>query len=278
MARVPFGVARLDAMIGGGAPAGSTVLLGSEVGAGGREFLYTAAAMNGLAHADDELFDLYYGDLNGEARLPSSVQYVSFTDSRDAIVEEMQYTMDEELVSKGMEEIAFEDFSEEYFQPSHVPSEWYASETPDIHSLGDRHDRQEVVEAVGEYLSREGEDSLVVLDSVTDLISAAAADMDWTDITLLIKGLTKASQQWGGTVLMLVTLETLSDTQLGRLMEATDGALLFQWESGGSERARTMVVKQFRGVLSRLEEEEIVRFETEIHDGGFDISNVRKIR
>ena len=46
----------------------------------------------------------------------------------------------------------------------------------------------------------------------------------------------------------------------------------------GSERSRTLVVEQFRGVLSRLEDENIVRFETEIHDGGFDISNVRKIR
>jgi hypothetical protein len=39
-----------------------------------------------------------------------------------------------------------------------------------------------------------------------------------------------------------------------------------------------MFVREFRGVLSRLEAENIVRFETEIHDGGFDISDVRKIR
>jgi hypothetical protein len=39
-----------------------------------------------------------------------------------------------------------------------------------------------------------------------------------------------------------------------------------------------MVVRQFRGVLSRLEAESIVRFETEISDTGFDISDVRKIR
>ncbi|MFB6255936.1 MAG: HTR-like protein, partial [Haloplanus sp.] len=54
--------------------------------------------------------------------------------------------------------------------------------------------------------------------------------------------------------------------------------LVFEWESGGSERARTLVVKQFRGVLSRLEAENIIRFETEVHEGGFDVSGVRKIR
>jgi len=278
MARVPFGVSRLDSMIGGGAPTGSTVLLGSEVGAGGREFLYTTAAMNGLAHADEEQFELYYGDLEGSARLPDSVQYLSFTDGRNAIVEEMEYTMDEGLVEAATEAIEFEDLSEEYFQLSQVPSDWYAGKTPDINALGDRHDRRDVLDAIGEYLSREGEGSLVVIDSVTDLISVASGEMDWTDITLLIKGLTKAAKKWGGMVVLLVTLDTLEATELGRLMEATDGTLLFEWETGGSERARTMVVKQFRGVLSRLEEEEIIRFETEIHDGGFDISDVRKIR
>ncbi|WP_248515992.1 RAD55 family ATPase [Salinarchaeum laminariae] len=278
MVRVPFGVSRLDAMIGGGAPAGSTVLLGSEVGAGGREFLYTTAAMNALAHADEEQFELYYGDLETGAELPTSVQYLSFTDDRNALIEEMEYTMDEGLVDAAADAITFEDFSEEYFQLSQVPSDWYAGKTPDINSLGDRHDRRDVLEAVGEYLSRKGEGSLVVIDSVTDLISVASGEMDWTDITLLIKGLTKAAKQWGGMVVLLVTLETLQATELGRLMEATDGTFLFEWETGGSERARTMVVKQFRGVLSRLEEEEIIRFETEIHDGGFDISDVRKIR
>jgi hypothetical protein len=61
-------------------------------------------------------------------------------------------------------------------------------------------------------------------------------------------------------------------------MDAASGTLVFEWESGGSKRARTMVVKEFRGVLSRLEDENVVRFETEIHESGFDISDVRKIR
>jgi len=278
MSRVPFGVSRLDRMIGGGAPAGSTVLLGSEVGAGGREFLYTTAAINGLAHADEELFDLYYGDVGEGARVPEGIRYLSFTQERPAIVEEMGYVMDDDLVSAAVEAIEFEDLSEEYFQLSQVPSEWYAGQTADINSLGDRHDRRDVLDAIGDYLSEAGEDSLVVIDSVTDLISVASAEMDWRDITLLMKGLSKAARQWGGLVVMLVTLETLQATELGRLMEATDGTFLFEWETGGSERARTMVVKQFRGVLSRLEEEEIIQFETEIHGGGFDVSDVRKIR
>ena len=61
MDRIPFGIRRLDTTIGGGAPPGSVVLLSGQAGAGAREFMYTAAVMNGLADSDRELFNLYYG-------------------------------------------------------------------------------------------------------------------------------------------------------------------------------------------------------------------------
>jgi KaiC/GvpD/RAD55 family RecA-like ATPase len=278
MERLPFGISRLDSMIGGGAPPGSVVLLAGEVGAGAREFVYTTVAMNGLAQANPELFDLYYGGLHGDASVPSDIHYVSFTEARDAIVEEMLFSMDEDIVESGTEAVSFADFSTEYFELSQVPREWYTGRTRSISELGDRENRRGTLEAVGEYMNQHASGSLVVIDSVTDLVSAAAGELSWSEITLLMKGLKKASYEWGGLVLLLVNKEALTDRQLGRLMDSSDGSLLFEWESGGSERARTLVVKQFRGVLSRLEEENIVQFETDISDAGFDISDVRKIR
>ncbi|NHN41308.1 HTR-like protein [Halorubellus sp. JP-L1] len=278
MDRLPFGISRLDSMIDGGAPPGSVVLLAGEVGAGAREFVYTAVAMNGLAHADAELFDLYYGGLHGDAVVPDDIHYISFTEERDAIVSEMQYAMDDDIVDAGADAVSFADFSTEYFDLSQVPREWYTGKTRKITELGDRNERRGTLDAVGEYMNDHASGSLVVVDSVTDLLSAASGDMTWNEITLLMKGLKKASYEWGGLVLLLVNTEALSSQQLGGLMESTDGSLLFEWESGGSERARTLVVKQFRGVLSRLEEENIIQFETDINDSGFDISDVRKIR
>lgn len=278
MARVPFGISRLDRMIGGGAPEGSVVLLAGEVGAGAREFVHTSAVMNGLASADESLFELYYGDRHPSTRFPSEIHVLSFTAGESPLVEEMTYTLDPQLVETGVDPIRFRDLSAEYFQLSPVPTEWYSEQTRSINTLGDQHDTEDVLTALGDYLNDHADDSLVVVDSVTDLISAAGKGMRWTDITLLLKGLKKASHRWGGMILLLVTLDTLTDVELGRLMDATDGTLLFEWESGGSERDRTMVVKQFRGVLSRLEDEDIVQFETDITDAGFDISDVRKIR
>ncbi len=278
MTSLPFGVARLDSILDGGAPPGSVVLLAGESGAGAREFLYTSAAMNALARADEELFDLYYGDLPAGATLPDEVHYLSFTAGTGPITREMGYTMVDEIVDTAIDEIAFRDLSAEYFQLSPIPRDWYEDETTSITDLGDRGEYEDVLTAFGDYLSANAEGSLVCIDSVTDLVSMISGDTEWSDIAAVMKGLKKAAYEWGGLILVLVNTDSITDREFGALTDAAGGTFQFTWESGGSKRARTMFVREFRGVLSRLEAENIVRFETEIHDGGFDISDVRKIR
>jgi len=278
MSSLPFGIARFDSILDGGAPPGSVVLLAGESGAGAREFCYTSAAMNALARADAERFDLYYGDLDPDAELPDSVHYISFTADVDSLTREMGYTMTDEIVDAAAEAIDFRDLSSEYFQLSPVPHEWYETATSSISELGDRGEYADVLTAFGDYLSEHGPGSLVCIDSVTDLVSTASDDTDWSEIVMVMKGLKKVAYEWGALVLVLVNTDSITDREFGTLMDAAGGTLQFTWESGGSQRARTMFVREFRGVLSRLEEENIVRFETEIHDGGFDISDVRKIR
>jgi KaiC/GvpD/RAD55 family RecA-like ATPase len=278
MDRIPFGVERLDSIIGGGAPPGNVVLLVNEPGSGGREFLHTTAVMNALAHADPELFDLHYGDLADGTSTPPEIHYLSFTSDADYVAREMAYTMDTELVDPAVERIEFRDLSTEYFQPSPIPREWYVGETRTVTELGRGETVDDVLTTLGDYLSAHAPGNLVLVDSLTDLVASISEDMTWSDIAMLMKGLSRAANGWDGLILLLVNQETLEPTELGHLVEAAAGTLQFQWESGGSKRARTMVVREFRGVLSRLEAEDIVRFETDIGEAGFDVSDVRKIR
>ncbi|MEZ3117071.1 RAD55 family ATPase [Halobaculum sp. MBLA0147] len=278
MARLPFGVARLDSVLGGGAPPGNSVLIAGESGAGGREFAYTSAAMNALAVSDPELFDLYYGDLEEETEPPEGVHYLSLSAGPDYIERELRYVMDDEIVDSVVDEIEFRDFSPEYFQLSSIPREWYMGEASSLKDLSGGENREEVMGALGEYLSDNAAGNLVVLDSLTELVDAAGGEISWDDVAMLARGLGKAAHSWGCLLLAIVNVDTLTDIEYGQLMDASGGTLEFTWESGGSQRARTMVVKEFRGVLSQLEAENIVQFETEIHDGGLDISDVRKIR
>jgi len=278
MDRIPFGVSRFDRVIGGGAPLGTVVLLVGEPGAGAREFMYTSATMNAVAHTDRDLFELHYGDLHADATLPPEVHYLSFTADESNVRREMSYVLEDDIVSAATEHIDVRDFSPEYFQLSPVPREWYLGETTTLQDLGGREERADVLTALGQYLNDHAADNLVIIDSITDLVAAISDEMAWNDIAMLIRGLGKAAHRWGGLVLAYASRETLERTELGHLMDAADGTLQFEWESGGSKRARTMVVQEFRGVLSQIESEDIVRFETEIHEGGFDVSDVRKIR
>ncbi|KTG09174.1 HTR-like protein [Haloprofundus marisrubri] len=278
MENIPFGVSRFDSIIGGGAPPGNVVLLSGESGAGAREFLQTSAAMTALAHANSDLFELYYGSPAANTRLPEEVHYLSFTTDEEYIGREMAYTLDDEIVDAALSAIQFRDLSPEYFQLSPIPREWYVGETSTIRDLGTRHSRDDVMSALGEYLGEHASENLVLVDSITDLVGAISDEMSWSDIAMVMKGLRKAAHQWGGLIILLVNEETLGPKELGLLTDAAGGTLRFQWESGGSKRARTMVVEEFRGVLSRIEGENIVRFEVEIEDSGLDVSDVRKIR
>jgi archaellum biogenesis ATPase FlaH len=278
MERLPFGIARIDSILQGGAPPGSTLLLAGESGAGAREFAQTAAAMNVLSARDSDLFDLYYGDLPENAAPPPEVHYLSFTADSDEIAREMDFSMDSNIVDTVSDVIQFRDFSPEYFQLSPIPREWYMGEASSIEDLGKRQNTDDVLGALGDYLNDSAAGNLVVIDSISDLVGAMGDEVEWTDVTTLLKGLTKASHHWNGLILLVVNTDTLSETEYGQLMDACEGTFEFTWETGGSQRARSMVVKQFRGVLSQLEDENIVQFETEIHEGGFDISDVRKIR
>ncbi|WP_435184497.1 RAD55 family ATPase [Halobellus sp. EA9] len=275
---IPFGVSRFDRIVDGGAPPGTVVLLVGEPGAGAREFMYTSATMNALAHGDEELFELHYGDLHEAASPPPEVHYLSFTADESNVRREMSYVLDDELVEAAADRITVRDFSPEFFQLSPVPREWYLGETTTLRDLGGREERADVLTALGQYLNANAAENLVVIDSITDLVSAISDEMAWNDIAMLIRGLGKAAHRWNGLILAYASRETLEPTELGHLIDAADGTLQFEWESGGSKRARTMVVQEFRGVLSQIERENIVRFETEIHEGGFDVSDVRKIR
>lgn len=278
MDRIPFGIARLDSQIGGGVPTGSVVLLAGEAGAGAREFVYTSAIVNGLESGDPDLFELHYGDLHDEAITPSSIHYVSFTADADDLRGEISYTMDDEMVDAGLDPVTFADLSPEFFQLSPVPHDWYTATRRKITDIGRESNQRDVLEAFADYLDDHASGSLVLVDSLTDLLGTGDEEESFEDIVLLLKGLRRATREWDGVVIFLLGKDAVTERELGTLMTAVDGTIQFEWESGGNERVRTMFVNEFRGVLSRLEEEDIVRFETEIHEAGFDVSNVRKIR
>ncbi len=278
MARVPFGISRFDEIIDGGAPPGSVVVLSGELGAGAREFAFTSAAMTALAEADPDLFEVYYGTFEHDVAVPPEVHYISMTDTPASIRTEMEFALADDIREAIEGSIDHCDLSGAYFQRSTVPMAWYTTGALDIERIGDMGHERGLLEMLAAYLTEHAEGSLVVIDSLTDLIEATDESLTWTDITLFLKGLTIAATDWDGLILLIVNREAIGTERVARTMDSTHGSLVFEWDAGGNERSRTMFVKEFRGVLSRLEDEEIIRFDTDVYDHGFDITGVRRIR
>jgi archaellum biogenesis ATPase FlaH len=242
MERIPFGIDRLDSTIGGGAPRGSVVLLSGEAGAGAREFLYTTAVMNGLAQVGHDLFDLHYGDLDGEAVLPDGIHYLSVTSSPDQLRSEISMSMDGDLARSGLEQVEFRSLSKNYFHSSPVPRAWYGEKTGGLGDLRKRHeDRKGVLSALGEAMSERASGNLVVLDSLSDLVSTAGGGRDWSKVVFVVRGIAKAAHQWGGLVLVHANNETLTGTQHGQLVDACRGTISLLCDICGCTRVVSIV-------------------------------------
>lgn len=272
MERIAFGISRLDKTLQGGAPPGSVVLLSGEAGAGAREFMHTAAVLNGVKQVNEEQFNLHYGRLPENATMADEIHYLSFTADRAQFEQEVKLSMEDKLASEGLAQVNFESLAPRYFQKSPVPQEWYADagESP-AHSAT-------LLDVFAETLNEHAEGNLVIIDSLSDLIDTTGHELNWVDIIYFLKGLRSVAHDWGGLVLVHVDHEAITDVQHGQLVDSCTGAFTFSWATGGSVLARTLVLRSFQGVLSRISEDDLVEFETELGDGGFGISDVRKIR
>jgi len=276
MERIPFGISRLDTTLGGGAPRGSVVLLAGEAGAGAREFMYTAAVMNGAAYTDEGLFDLHYGARAKNSVLPDEIHYISFTDDRAQFERDLTLSMETELATAGLKRIEFDSLAADYFRTSSVPREWYVDEDESRNRYPG--EEKNIVNITGDILNERAPDSLVVIDSLSDLVSATGEQLEWPDIVYFVKGIRRVAQDWGALILLHVDDKTLTATEEGQLAESCTATLRFDWSTGGSSLARTLMLQSFRGVLSQIDEDNLVKFETDLGDSGFNISDVRKIR
>ena len=276
MERIPFGISRLDTTLSGGAPRGSVVLLTGEAGAGGREFMYTSAVMNGTAQTDPELFELHYGQRARNTALPEEIHYLSFTDNYAQFEQELELSMETELARAGLERIEFKSLADSYFRTSAVPREWYVDESTSRGTYPG--EQQNIVNLTGDILNERAPDNLVVIDSLSDLVSATGEQLEWADIVYFVKGLRRVAHEWGGLILLHVDHDTLTETEQGQLVNSCSGALRFKWSTGGNVLARTLMLKSFRGILSQIDEDDLVELESELGGSGFTVSDVRKIR
>jgi len=268
--KTPTGIESLDPILMGGVPKGSVILLLGDIGAGNYEFTYSSVV---------NVLELMKGAKTvPDALVPEKIRYITFTrveeDVRQEIVSSFRIDGLEELVNQ----IKFDDLSELYFDNSVVPDEWY-SHSDIITRLQNRAGKEGILLQLSNIINDIKPNSLVVLDSITDIATQSAIPNIWQNLTGFLRGLQRISKQRGITTYLLLSEGILDPSKEKELADIADAVMLFKWEeTTGARRQRVMYFEKFRGVMPHLEERDLVKFAVKIStQGGFEVRNIRVV-
>jgi len=252
--KVPTGIADLDAIVDGGFPEGSLVLLLGDIGAGMQEYVYTAGSKLALVSRDPELRHYFLGHACDDSVLPERICYVTFSRSREAILQEIGGAFNVDFLAAFQDFSTFKDFSGTYFRNSVVPAGW----THEDSAFGAP--SENILENLVAFLDENAPGSLVVIDSLTDLVEAETVEI--RDLVTTVKGLQRASKEWGGITYLLLTRGILEKRFEQMIVDSVDGCLTFEWRTSSmsSRRQRSMHIEKFTSVLPHLPREKIARF------------------
>lgn len=255
---IPTGVADFDSIIKGGFPAGSVVLLVGDIGAGQMEFALTSAAKLAMVKERPESAGFLLG-AGKDSRLPDKICYITFSRSREEVLAELQSAFNGDFFESFERLVKFKDFSSAYFRKTMVPRSW-AGEASSIFASGGSSDN--VLEELVNYLDENAPGSMIVIDSLTDLV--VSANIEITDLIAVLRGMQRVAKKWGGVVYLVLTNNVLDEKKQRMIMDSVDGSLVFEWSryANSSRRQRYIYVEKFISLMPHLDKERIARFAT----------------
>jgi KaiC/GvpD/RAD55 family RecA-like ATPase len=259
--RIPTGVSDFDNIIKGGMPLGSVVLLLGDLGAGQNEYAITSAAKLSLVRENPQSAEFFLGTSVRERHMPSRICYITFSRSKEDILEEIRMSFNEDFYDSFKRNVIFQDFSDKYFRQTLVPRSWTGDGSSALFS---NNGEQGLLESMVSWLDENAKDTMVIIDSLTDLL--LSTKIETTDLVAVLKGLQRVSKRWGGVIYLILTKDVVDEKKQRMIMDSVDGALMFQWNKLGisSRRQRYMYVEKFMSILPHLEKERVARFATTV--------------
>ncbi len=251
------------------------MLLLGDVGGGGLEFALTSAAKIGIVKQFPDTRAFMLGDAGKRGILPEKMSYITFSRSKEDILREVRMSFNRDFYESLKNNLVFKDFSKGYFMHTVVPTSWVDTDQSGIFS-----DSKEdgLMESLVDFMDNNAPRSMVVVDSLTDLI--VSDSVEFQDIVALLKGIQRMSKKWGSIVYLLLTDEILDKRKQQMIIDSVDGVLKFEWAKfhHTSKRQRYLYVEKFMSVLPHLDQERIARFATLItSQSGFVVINTERV-
>jgi KaiC/GvpD/RAD55 family RecA-like ATPase len=283
--KIPSGIKTLDANINDGFPAGSVILLLEDVGAGAREFIYTSIFNIINLKSDSRHFEIINkkhmeksddDEINTTLALPGEIYYISLSRSREDILYENAYAFHKDFYNNLKEGIVFKELSDIYFRNSIIQNSLIKEQRK--LDFGDKADKN-MLEEISELFDTHASNNIVILDSLTELILYEGDYLNKNDIIMFLKSLVRISKTWNGLIYLILSKNILDLQTQEIINDIVDGVLTFEWFAKKSVKMqRGLYITKFRGLLPRLEQNNIEKFDTRItSDDGFEVSNIRKI-
>ncbi|HIH00498.1 TPA: recombinase RecA [Thermoplasmata archaeon] len=256
-------------------PSGSVLLLLGDVGGGGLEFALTSAAKIGLVKEFPETRSFVMGHAGKDGILPDRMAYVTFSRSKEDVLREVQLSFTRDFYESLESNLLFKDFSKGYFIRTVVPTSWVGSDGSEL--FAEKRD-DGVLESLVSFLDANAPNSLVVIDSLTDLVVSDTVKFE--DVVALLKGIQRMAKKWNSLFYVLLTDEILDRRKQQMIIDSVDGVLRFEWAKfhHTSKRQRYLYVEKFMSVLPHLDQERIARFATLItSQSGFVVINTERV-
>jgi KaiC/GvpD/RAD55 family RecA-like ATPase len=274
--KVPTGVADFDAIVKGGLPAGSLVMLRGAVGAGMHEFVYTSAYTISMVKENPYTMDHMMSSLCTFEGLPDKMVYITFSRSKADILREIADGFDISFYNLLSRKMHFIDLSANYYKKTLVPPSWTGEDNGG--KLFGGTPQEGVLEALIKYLDEIPRNSMIIIDSLTDL--AISDNIKMTDLVNVLKGIQRVSKRWGGIIYLMLTEGILDKRDEKIITDSVDGVLVFEWNPycNSSKRQRYIYVEKFMTVLPHLDNERLSRFPTLITShSGMQVINMEMI-
>jgi KaiC/GvpD/RAD55 family RecA-like ATPase len=270
---IPTGIPSLDPLLFGGLPPGSFVLLIGESGAGCEEFAYTS--ITNLSHLKTRSDP----KLTTGITLPQRILYITITRRKEDIIQDISRGFARDMRAE-LQKVHFTDLSDIYFNKSLVPIHWYSKNNDATEQTETKNQVSDnILTALSNRLDQTPHQSLIVLNTLTELATQFPAKTTWPEFTAYLRGLQRALKMWGSCMYLILTHGILNSWQECELGDISDAVIHFQWEvTPTAKRQRVLFIDKFRGVLPQLEEKELMKFTVKITPShGFEVSNIRAI-
>ncbi|MCK5309892.1 MAG: hypothetical protein KAJ33_03340 [Thermoplasmata archaeon] len=256
--RVPTGVPDFDAIVKGGLPEGSVVLLLGDIGSGQHEFVYTSAYALATVKENPFLGESMLGSFCDFEAIPDNICYVTFSRSRHDIMREIATSFERPFHNVLSRKMKFKDLSAHYYKKSLVPPSWTGDDNGG--TLFASSPKENVLEALIQFLDEAPKQSMIIIDSLTDLV--VNENIEISELVSVLRGIQRISKHWGGIIYIILTQGIMDKQQQQMLVDSVDGVLVFEWSHfhRSSKRMRYLYIEKFMNVLPYLDDKKLARF------------------